>query len=75
MTPSAVANSRRCRRCERARDFEIVVLEAIADLIAAPVSTITLDDCAEKIAHGFVALNSEQLRQLRERLGEVRRLV
>ncbi len=58
---------------ERAHDFEVLVLEAIADLLAAPIDPNTLDECAEKIASAFLELSLEQISGLRERLGEVRR--
>ena len=59
---------------ERARDFEIVVLEAIGDLLAGPIDANRLDACGEKIVAAFFDLNAEQLRGLRERLADIRRL-
>lgn len=62
------------RRIERTLDLEVLVLEALADLVTAPRSTQpeAMDDCAARIV-GFVELAGVQRRGLCERLAEVRR--
>lgn len=60
---------------DRRNDFEMLVLEALADLVASPTprSPIALDECAQKITR-LVDLSSEQRRGLCERLAQVRLL-
>lgn len=63
---------RRARRTERRCDLELVVLEAIADLIRRPIDAAALDDCADRIVTALVDLNSAQLHALRHQLGKAR---
>jgi hypothetical protein len=61
------------RRCEAARDFEILILEALGDLVASPITPLALDECADKILSSLIDLGAEQRRELCVRLGDVRR--
>lgn len=60
---------------DRRNDFEILVLEALADLVASPSprSAVVLDEYARKIT-SLVELSSDQRRGLCERLAQVRLL-
>jgi hypothetical protein len=64
--------ARRARRADRRGDLELVVLEAIADLLRRPIDAAALDDCADRIVSTLVDLNSAQLHALRQRLGKAR---
>lgn len=74
MTGQQTISVRSVRR-ERTADLELLVAEALADLLASPApdSSLALDDCAEKIVK-FFAMSSEQRRGLCERLAQVRLL-
>jgi hypothetical protein len=58
---------------DRRNDFELLVLEALADLVASPMprDPVALDDCAQKIT-ALVELSSDQRRGLCGRLAQVR---
>lgn len=58
---------------DRRNDFELLVLEALADLVASPTprSSLALDECAQKIT-ALIELSRDQRRALCERLAQVR---